>query len=59
MSRLYYIDVPVLARINAGGLFFDLGPQIGFLMAARQKDGIAGNAGSVTSERHQKPGPHS
>lgn len=32
--NLHYIDVPVLAHINAGGLFFELGPQIGFLAAA-------------------------
>ncbi len=31
----HYIDVPVLAHINAGGLFFELGPQIGFLVAAK------------------------
>lgn len=30
----HYIDVPVLAHINAGGLFFELGPQVGFLVAA-------------------------
>jgi len=31
---LHYIDVPVLARINAGGLFFEAGPQFGYLVAA-------------------------
>lgn len=36
-STLHYIDVPVLAHINAGGLFFELGPQLGFLVAAKQK----------------------
>ena len=24
---LHYLDVPILAKINAGGLFFELGPQ--------------------------------
>ena len=33
-AKLNYIDVPILAHINAGGLFFELGPQIGFLAAA-------------------------
>ena len=34
-QTLHYIDVPVLARINAGGLFFEAGPQIGYLVAAK------------------------
>ena len=33
--KLSYIDVPVLAHINAAGLFFELGPQIGFLASAK------------------------
>ena len=33
-AKFNYIDIPVLAHINAGGLFFELGPQIGFLAAA-------------------------
>jgi hypothetical protein len=47
-SRLHYIDVPVLARVNAGGLFFELGPQIGFLVAAKSKEEISGGVGSGT-----------
>ena len=43
-SRLHYIDVPVLARVNAGGLFFELGPQVGFLVAAKQKTENSGGA---------------
>ncbi|WP_210461923.1 MULTISPECIES: porin family protein [Rufibacter] len=31
-SRLSYIDVPILAHINAGGLFFELGPTLGFMV---------------------------
>ncbi|TPG62985.1 porin family protein [Hymenobacter nivis] len=39
---LHYIDVPVLARINAGGLFFEAGPQFGYLVAAKfARDGNA------------------
>lgn len=34
--RIHYIDVPVLARINADGLFFELGPQIGFAVSANE-----------------------
>lgn len=45
---LHYLDVPVLLRINADGPFFELGPQVGFLIAANNelKDGsgaIVGN----------------
>ncbi|MBC6992297.1 MULTISPECIES: porin family protein [Hymenobacter] len=34
---LHYIDVPLLARINAGGLFFELGPQVSYLFGSRSK----------------------
>ncbi|KAA9331610.1 PorT family protein [Hymenobacter busanensis] len=34
---LHYIDVPVLARINAGGLFFELGPQFSYLFGSKVK----------------------
>lgn len=36
-ATLKYIDVPVLVHINAGGLFFELGPQVGFLASATAK----------------------
>jgi hypothetical protein len=49
-SRLHYIDVPVMARINADGLFFELGPQVGFLIAAKQKSEISGSLGNGSSE---------
>ncbi|GAA4507752.1 porin family protein [Hymenobacter ginsengisoli] len=37
--NLNYIDVPVLAKVSTGatGLFFELGPQIGFLASAKAK----------------------
>lgn len=34
---LHYLDVPLLARINAGGLFFELGPQASFLFGSKNK----------------------
>lgn len=34
---LHYLDVPVLAKINAGGLFFELGPQFSFLFGSKNK----------------------
>ncbi len=42
--KLDYIDVPVLAHINAGGLFFELGPQVGFLVSAKAKGNINGQS---------------
>ncbi|MGI4862605.1 MAG: porin family protein [Janthinobacterium lividum] len=38
--NLNYIDIPVLAKIATGktGLFFELGPQVGFLASAKAKD---------------------
>lgn len=38
-QRLHYLDVPLAFHINANGLFFELGPQLGFLVAARQYAG--------------------
>ncbi|TGE26204.1 porin family protein [Hymenobacter metallicola] len=34
---LHYLDVPVLAKINAGGLFFELGPQVSYLFGSKVK----------------------
>jgi hypothetical protein len=39
--RLHYIDVPLAFHINTGGLFFEAGPQIGFLVAAKSQVGSA------------------
>jgi hypothetical protein len=47
-SRLHYLDVPVLARVNAGGLFFEAGPQVGFLLAAKQKSEVISTTGSTS-----------
>ncbi|MBT9394585.1 PorT family protein [Hymenobacter sp. NST-14] len=38
-TRLDYVDVPLLLHVNADGLFFEAGPQVGFLVAARNKVG--------------------
>ena len=37
--KLNYIDVPVLVKVNAGGLFFEAGPQLGILASAKATDG--------------------
>ncbi|MBC3540436.1 porin family protein [Rufibacter sediminis] len=36
-AQVNYIDVPVLARINANGLFFEGGPTIGFKVSSKLK----------------------
>jgi len=35
--RLHYVDVPLAFHVNADGLFFEAGPQVGFLVAANSK----------------------
>ena len=51
-QTLNYIDVPVLARLHAGGLFFEAGPQFGYLIAAKySQDGNANNPASSYSNR--------
>ena len=38
-NRLHYVDVPLAFHVNADGLFFEAGPQVGFLVAAQRKEG--------------------
>ena len=38
-THLDYVDVPLVFHVNVDGLFFEAGPQIGFLVAARNKLG--------------------
>ncbi|NVO31402.1 porin family protein [Hymenobacter lapidiphilus] len=40
-TRLDYVDVPLAFHANAGGLFFEAGPQVGFLVSAKDKIGNA------------------
>jgi hypothetical protein len=37
--RLHYIDVPLAFHVNTGGLFFEAGPQVGFLITAKSQSG--------------------
>ena len=34
-SRFHYVDVPLLLRIKAKGLFFEVGPQVGILVTRK------------------------
>jgi hypothetical protein len=34
---LHYLDLPILAKINADGLFFELGPQVSYLFGSKVK----------------------
>jgi hypothetical protein len=42
--RLHYIDVPLSFHVNTDGFFFEAGPQVGFLVAAKSE------IGSVTAD---------
>lgn len=48
-NRLHYVDVPLAFHVNADGLFFEAGPQVGFLVAAQQK---AGNTSTDIKARY-------
>ncbi len=37
--RLHYVDVPLAFHVNTGGLFFEAGPQVGFLITAKEQSG--------------------
>lgn len=38
-TRLSYLDVPLAFHVNADGLFFEAGPQVGFLLSAQNETG--------------------
>jgi hypothetical protein len=47
-TRTTYIDVPLLLRVKADGLFFEAGPQVGFLVGLKSESNIQG-LGTFTS----------
>ncbi|MFC6221634.1 porin family protein [Hymenobacter artigasi] len=51
-ARLSYIDLPLLLRVNADGLFFEAGPQVGFLTS--QKTEVAGTTLSTSTDGLRK-----
>ena len=38
-NRVNYLDVPLSFHVNTNGLFFEAGPQVGFLLSAKTKNG--------------------
>ena len=42
--RLHYADLPLLFHVNANGFFLEAGPQVGVLLAARDKVGDMTNS---------------
>lgn len=49
-----YIDVPLLAHVKAGNLFFDLGPTVSFLVGAKQKYNLKVKQGSNVIDEGSK-----
>lgn len=48
--RTSYLDVPLLLRVKASGLFFEAGPQLGYLIGQKMEYNIPGfGSGSSTS----------
>ncbi|SNC77499.1 Outer membrane protein beta-barrel domain-containing protein [Hymenobacter gelipurpurascens] len=48
-DRTYnYIDVPVLLKINAGGLFFEAGPQYSYLLKVKDESKVSVNGNTAT-----------
>lgn len=45
--RLHYIDVPLVFHVNTDGFFFEAGPQVGFLVAAKSE--VGNTSTSVTN----------
>lgn len=50
-TRTSYLDLPLLLRVKADGLFFEAGPQVGFLIGQKTEstESYSGNGGSGSS----------
>ena len=42
--RQHYVDVPLAFHINTDGFFFEAGPQVGFLITAKNQSGVLSTA---------------
>lgn len=50
-----YLELPILGHINAGPLYFELGPQLGYLLSVNNKTEIYdGNDNRISSSRDEK-----
>ncbi|WP_181307794.1 porin family protein [Rufibacter sp. XAAS-G3-1] len=50
-----YLDLPILLRINAGGLFFEGGPQASYLLSIKDKsETFIGDSRTATSNEIEK-----
>lgn len=49
-QRLNYIDVPVLFNVQTNGLYFELGPQVSFLVKAKEIKEVSRSNSTTTSE---------
>lgn len=47
-QRLHYLDVPLAFHVNTGGLFFEAGPQVGFLISAKSRNGSVTTANTAS-----------
>ena len=48
---LHYLDLPILAKINAGGLFFELGPQVSYLFGSKVKQQVTTKYNNGTKDK--------
>ena len=55
-TTFHYIDVPLLLHVNADGLFFEAGPQLGFLAGQKSKTTVSGNGMSRSMESTETDG---
>lgn len=46
-----YLDLPVMLKVNAGGLFFEAGPQLSYLLAIRDNTETSVNGNTDSSWR--------
>ena len=55
-TRLNYVDLPLLLRLKTGGIFFEAGPQLGFLASRNSEATVTypGQPSSTTSNSNTK-----
>ena len=54
-TRTYnYLDVPVLLKVKAAGLFFEAGPQYSYLLSVRDNSSITSNGNPVSGSANNQ-----